>query len=78
MDSNSLTSATYGSEIQGIITANGYYPLTSSTIDVLSIPHNAVITDPGYAFVDPESQTGSPGSAQGNCRVFTTDGDGVS
>jgi len=78
VDSNSLTSASYGSEIQGIITANGYTPLSSSTIDVLSIPHNAVITDPGYAFVDPESQTGSPGSAQGNCRVFTTDGDGIS
>jgi ABC-type phosphate transport system substrate-binding protein len=76
IDSNSGVS--YGTEIQNIITSNGFFPLTSGTIDDPSVTTNAHITDPGYAFVDPESQTASPSTAQGNCRLFTTDGDGIS
>ncbi|HVC70607.1 MAG TPA: substrate-binding domain-containing protein [Acidimicrobiales bacterium] len=76
IDSNSGVS--YASEIQSTITANGFYPLSSGTMDASNVDKNAQITDPGYAFVDPGSQTGTPSSAQGRCRVFTTDGDGTS
>jgi ABC-type phosphate transport system substrate-binding protein len=75
-DSN--TGATYSSEIQNIITSNGFFPLASGTIDgdATNIDSNAHITDPGYAFVDPLSQ-GSPTTAADACRLFTTDGDGT-
>jgi len=75
IDSNSGVS--YGSEIQSIIKSNGFFPLSSGLIDASNVDSNAHITDPGYSFVDPESQTSSPSSAQGLCRVFTTDGDGT-
>jgi hypothetical protein len=78
IDSNSETGASYGSEIQSIITNNGFFPLPSATINAASnVDSNATITDPGYSFVDPNSQV-AHSSAQGDCRLFTTDGDGVS
>ena len=76
VDSNS--GASYASEIKGAITSNGFFPLASSTMDASNVDSNAHITDPGYAFADPGSQTGTPSSAQGFCKVFTTDGDGIS
>jgi len=77
VDSNSVTNATYGTEIKNIITANGFFPLTSGVMDASNVTHNAVITDPAYKFVDPLSQTATPSTATGACRVFTTDGDGT-
>jgi ABC-type phosphate transport system substrate-binding protein len=73
IDSNSGLS--YGSEIDKIITNNGFFPLGTGAIDApgAGVDSNAQITDPGYSFVDKV-----PASGQGNCRVFTTDGDGVS
>ncbi len=78
---DSRTGATYASEIQNIITANGNYPLPTAVIDTpngsATVDQNAKITDPGYAFVDPQSQAASPSTQQGHCRVLTTDGDGT-
>jgi ABC-type phosphate transport system substrate-binding protein len=77
IDSNSGNS--YASEIQGIITNNGFFPLPPGTMDVGSdVDSNASITDPGYSFVDPGSQSSSKSTESGDCRVFTTDGDGIS
>jgi ABC-type phosphate transport system substrate-binding protein len=76
VDSNSGLS--YGSEIQSAILANGVFPLSSATMDAANVDSNAVITDPGYKFVDPQSQAPNPATQQGRCRVFTTDGDGIS
>jgi ABC-type phosphate transport system substrate-binding protein len=76
IDSNSGNS--YGSEIQSIITANGFFPLPSATMDAPSVDSNASISDPGYSFVDPGSQASNKSGESGDCRVFTTDGDGVS
>jgi hypothetical protein len=47
-------------------------------MDAANVDSNAVITDPGYKFVDPQSQAPNPATQQGRCRVFTTDGDGIS
>jgi ABC-type phosphate transport system substrate-binding protein len=75
IDSN--TGNSYGSEIQSVITNNGFFPLPSATMDSAQVDSNASITDPGYAFVDPQSQAANKSTAAGDCRVFTTDGDGV-
>jgi hypothetical protein len=75
LDSNS--GASYGSEIQSTITANGFFPLPAATMDASNVDSNAAISDPGYSFVDPGSQSSTKSSEQGKCRVFTTDGDGV-
>jgi ABC-type phosphate transport system substrate-binding protein len=76
IDSNSGNS--YGSEIQSIITNNGFFPLPSATMDASNVDSNASISDPGYSFVDPGSQSTTKSTESGDCRVFTTDGDGVS
>jgi ABC-type phosphate transport system substrate-binding protein len=78
VDSNSATGATYGTEITNVIKANGFFPLGSGTEDASNVDSNANITDPGYQFVDPQSTQGGKTSLTGNCRVFTTDGDGTS
>lgn len=80
IDSNSATSATYGSEIQAAIEANGFYPLNSGTIDASNgtapTPTNVSFTDPGYSFVDPLAGH-ITSTTKGNCRVYTTDADGT-
>ncbi len=76
VDSNSPTGATYASEIQNVIIQQGFFPLSSVPIDASNVDANAQITDPGYSQIDPVPA--SPSTATGNCRVFTTDGDGVS
>jgi hypothetical protein len=76
IDSNS--GASYGSEIQNVITSNGFFPLASGTEDAANVDSNAAISDPGYQFVDPQSTASGQSSLKGNCRVFTTDGDGTS
>jgi len=75
IDSNSGLS--YGKEIQNALLANGVFPFSAATMDASNVDSNAVITDPGYAFVDPGSQNAHPATAAGDCRVFTTDGDGI-
>lgn len=77
VDSNSKTGATYGQEIQSVIENNGFFPLSTGPIYASNVDYFAKITDPGYSFVDPGAATESA-SSTGNCRVFTTDNDGVS
>jgi hypothetical protein len=76
IDSN--TGVAYGTEITNAIKANGFFPLGNGTEDASNVDSNASISDPGYAFVDPQSQASGKSSLKGNCRVFTTDGDGTS
>jgi ABC-type phosphate transport system substrate-binding protein len=76
IDSN--TGATYGSEIASIIKAQGFFPFGLGTYDAGNIANFATITDPGYAFVDPLSQSSTKTTDKDYCRVFTTDGDGIS
>ena len=83
VDSNSNTSATYGTEIQNVIKAQGFFPLTSAVIDSADNPTTptnvgtgSITLSNGYAFVDPLAGSINS-STKGNCRVFTTDGDGT-
>jgi ABC-type phosphate transport system substrate-binding protein len=75
IDSN--TGLPYSQEIQSVITSNGFFPLPSASEDAPNVDSNASITDPGYSFVDPASQGSSAHNPSGDCRVFTTDGDGI-
>jgi hypothetical protein len=71
VDPLSPTGATYGTEIDGIITANGFFPFKLGTEGDNSISTPPDFTDPGYSAASP-----APTGDQGYCRVTTTDGDG--
>lgn len=75
VDPLSPTGATYGSEIDAIIVANGFFPIPSGVMG-----DTGIVTPPdpsqsgydaNYAAADP-----TPPSDKGFCRVTTTDGDG--
>jgi len=75
VDPLSATGETYGTEIDAIITAQGFFPLTEAVEGDASIP---TPPDPGqsgydanYAAADP-----TPKGDKGYCRVTSTDGDG--
>jgi ABC-type phosphate transport system substrate-binding protein len=74
IDPLSPTGATYRTEIDAIITGNGFFPIPEG-----SEGDNAVgitppdFTDPNYAAADP-----APNNDQGFCQVTTTDSDGNS
>ncbi len=71
-DSNAAPNTTYGSEIDKVITGQGFFPIKTGNVAPGVIRHFAAISDPGYSFVDPLSQ-GVSASTQSNCRVYTTD-----
>lgn len=75
VDPLSPTGATYGTEIDNIIEANGFYPIPLGTMGDSSIPTPPDPSqsgyDPGYAAAEP-----TPTNDQGYCRVTSTDGDG--
>jgi len=75
VDPLSPTGATYGSEIDSIITANGFFPIQLGTMGDSSIPTAPDPSqsgyDAGYAAAEP-----TPSGDQGRCRVTSTDGDG--
>lgn len=71
VDPLSPTGATYGAEIDGIITANGDFPFPLGVEGDSSIMTPPSFSDPGYAAASPP-----PSGDKGYCRVTTTDGDG--
>jgi ABC-type phosphate transport system substrate-binding protein len=71
VDPLSPTGATYGSEIDGIIEANGFFPDPSGTMGDSSIATPPVFTNANYAAASP-----TPPGDTGTCRVTTTDNDG--
>jgi ABC-type phosphate transport system substrate-binding protein len=86
VDPLSPTNETYGTEIDNIIQANGFFQLPegnqgdgAASIDTPPDPQNSGY-DPGYAAAqDPNGTSGTnwPNAAdEGYCRITTTDGDG--
>ena len=71
VDPLSPTNATYGTEIDNIITASGFFPLPLGVMGDGSIPNPPSFTDPNYAAASP-----TPSGDMGYCRVTSTDGDG--
>jgi len=71
VDPLSPTGAKYGTEIDNIITANGFFPIKLGVEGDASIATPPDFTDPGYAAASP-----TPSGDDGYCRVTTTDGDG--
>jgi ABC-type phosphate transport system substrate-binding protein len=72
IDPLSPTGATYRSEIESIITANGFFPIPlgpeGDTASGITAPN---FTDSNFAAADP-----APPSDHGYCQVATTDGNG--
>jgi len=71
VDPLSPTGATYGTEIDNIITANGFFPFKLGVEGDAGIATPPDFTDAGYAAASP-----TPSGDDGYCRVTTTDGDG--
>jgi ABC-type phosphate transport system substrate-binding protein len=71
VDPLSPTGETYGTEIDNIITANGFYPFKLGVEGDSGIATPPDFTDAGYAAASP-----TPAGDNGYCRVTTTDGDG--
>jgi ABC-type phosphate transport system substrate-binding protein len=76
VDPLSPTGATYGSEIDAIITAQGFFPFKIGVMGDAGITTppdpSAPGYDAGYAAAEP-----TPAADKGYCRVTTTDGDGT-
>ena len=76
VDPLSPSGATYGTEIDAIITAQGFFPFKLGVMgdEVLRTPRTRRHPgyDSGYAAAEP-----TPASDKGYCRVTTTDGDGT-
>ena len=76
VDPLSASGATYGTEIDAIITAQGFFPFKLGVMGDAGIANPPDPTqsgyDSGYAAAEP-----TPASDKGYCRVTTTDGDGT-
>lgn len=76
VDPLSSTGATYGSEIDSTIEAQGFFPFALGVMGDAGIAHPPNPTasgyDAGYAAAEP-----TPASDKGYCRVTSTDGDGT-
>jgi ABC-type phosphate transport system substrate-binding protein len=71
-DPQSPTNETYRTEIENIITANGFFPIPEGAEGDNAVGITAPsFTDPDYQAADP-----APPSDHGFCQVTTTDGDG--
>ena len=71
VDPLSPTGATYGTEIDNIITSNGFFAFKLGVEGDAGIATPPDFTDAGYAAASP-----TPSGDMGYCRVTTTDGDG--